>query len=50
MNQEKIAYEEIDVHNVPGAQEEALKHSGGRRQVPIIVREDGVEVGFRGGS
>ncbi|MFH2055485.1 MAG: Uxx-star family glutaredoxin-like (seleno)protein [bacterium] len=48
--QEKMAYEEIDVYDVSGAEAEALEHSGGKRRVPIIVRDGEVEVGFRGGS
>ena len=49
-DQEKLEYEQIDVHDVPGAQAEALKLSSGQRRVPIIVRDGDVEIGFRGGS
>jgi len=45
-----VAYEEIDVHTVPGAAEEALKLSGGKRLVPVIVEKDKVVLGFCGGS
>jgi len=48
-DQQGWKYKEIDVRNVAGAEAEALKHSDGRRIVPIIVRDGAVEVGFRGG-
>lgn len=48
--QEKMEYEQIDVYSAPEAEVEALNFSGGKRRVPIIVREGKVEVGFRGGS
>jgi glutaredoxin len=49
LQQEQIDFEQVDVNRVPGAQDEALQASGGQRRVPIIVRGDDVEVGFRGG-
>lgn len=49
-DQEKLDYKQIDVNEVPGAEKEALKFSGGQRRVPIIVRDGEVEIGFRGGS
>ncbi len=45
----KIPFTEIDVHNVPGAREKALKASGGREMVPIIIENGKVTVGFGGG-
>ena len=48
--QRGIAYEEIDVHTVAGAAEEALKLAGGKKIVPIIVERGQVALGFRGGS
>ncbi len=45
-----VAYEEIDVHTVPGAAEEALKLANGRKIVPIIVEHGKVTLGFEGGS
>jgi glutaredoxin len=48
-NQENIDYEQIDVYDVPGAGDEAMKLAGGARKVPVIVRDNKVEVGFRGG-
>ena len=45
-----VAYEEIDVHTVPGAAEEAVKLAGGKKIVPVIVEEDKVTLGFCGGS
>ena len=45
-----VAYEEIDVHTVPGAAEEALKLAGGKKIVPVIVEKGKVTLGFCGGS
>ncbi len=47
--QENIDYEEIDVYDVRGAGDEAMKLANGARKVPVIVRDNKVEVGFRGG-
>lgn len=43
-----IDFEEFDVHNVPGAAEDAQKLQGGSRRVPVIVEDDKVTVGFGG--
>lgn len=45
-----VAYEEIDVHTVPGAAEEAMKLAGGKKMVPVIVENGKVTLGFLGGS
>lgn len=45
-----VAYEEIDVHTVPGAAEEAAKLAGGKRMVPVIVEKGKVSLGYCGGS
>jgi glutaredoxin len=45
-----VTYEEIDVHTVPGAAEEALKLAGGKKVVPVIIENDKVILGFEGGS
>jgi len=45
-----VAFEEIDVHTVPGAAEEALRLANGRKMVPIIIEHGQVTLGFRGGS
>jgi glutaredoxin 3 len=44
-----ISFTEIDVYNTPGAKEEAIKLSGGKAIVPVIVSDGAVEVGFGGG-
>lgn len=44
-----IDFKEIDVYDVPGAKEEAIKIAGGRKLVPIIVEDGNVQVGFGGG-
>jgi glutaredoxin 3 len=44
-----VAFEEIDVHAVPGAKEKVNQLSGGRSIVPIIVENGQVTVGFGGG-
>ena len=46
---EGIAFKEIDVYDVPGAKDEAIKLSGGKAMVPVIVKDGAVEVGFGGG-
>ena len=46
---EGIPFKEINVHDIPGAKEEALKVSGGQNIVPIIVEDGAVKVGFGGG-
>ncbi|MGB5138841.1 MAG: UXX-star (seleno)protein family 1, partial [Candidatus Zixiibacteriota bacterium] len=43
-----VPFEEIDVHTVPGAGEEARKLQGGARRVPVIVENGKVTVGFGG--
>jgi glutaredoxin 3 len=45
-----VVYEEIDVHTVPGAAEEAAKLAGGRKMVPVIVENGKVTLGFCGES
>jgi glutaredoxin len=45
-----VAFEEIDVHTVPGADGEAAKFAGGRKMVPVIVEDGKVTLGFNGGS
>lgn len=45
-----VEYDEIDVHNVPGAAEEAQKLAGGRKMVPVIVENGKTTLGFEGGS
>lgn len=44
-----IDFKEIDVYDVPGAKEKAIKLSGGQAIVPVIVEEGKVQVGFGGG-
>ena len=44
-----VAFEEIDVHRVPGAIDEVKKISGGKNIVPVIVEDGKVTVGFGGG-
>lgn len=46
---EGIDYKEIDVFDVPGAKEEAIKLADGKAIVPVIVTDGVVEVGFGGG-
>lgn len=44
-----IAFEEIDVHAVPGAKEKVGELSGGSNIVPVIIDKGEVKVGFGGG-
>ncbi len=43
-----VPFEDIDVHSVPGAAEEAQRLQGGSRRVPVIVENGKVTVGFGG--
>jgi glutaredoxin 3 len=43
------AFEEIDVHSVPGAKEKVGELSDGKNIVPIIVENGEVKIGFGGG-
>jgi len=43
------AFNEIDVHSTPGAQDELLKLSNGQKIVPVIVGDGDVKLGFGGG-
>ena len=49
LNAEGVEYTEIDVHSSSAAMKEALKSSGGRRMVPILVRDGKVAVAPNGG-
>ena len=44
-----VAFEEIDVHQTPGAKGKVNQLSGGRNIVPVIVEKGQVTVGFGGG-
>lgn len=48
-DEQGIAYQEIDVHDVAGAQEKVLDLTRGERIVPVIVEGDQVKIGFGGG-
>ncbi len=42
-------FDEIDIHNVPGAIDKVLEISKGERIVPVIVDGEEVKLGFGGG-
>jgi len=44
-----VAFEEVDIHDVPGAQDKLLKLTKGQRIVPVIVEADEIKIGFGGG-
>jgi len=44
-----IAFDEFDVYKTAGAKEKAIKLSGGKAIVPIIVEKGSVKIGFNGG-
>jgi glutaredoxin len=46
---QRIAYKEIDVHSVSGAQAELLKLTKGQRIVPVIMDNGELKIGFGGG-
>jgi glutaredoxin len=43
------SFEEIDIHNTPGAMDKVLELSKGERIVPVIVDGEEVKLGFGGG-
>jgi glutaredoxin 3 len=44
-----VEFKEIDVYDVPGAKEKAIKAAGGKKMVPIIIEDGKVTIGFGGG-
>ena len=46
---EGVSFEEIDVHDTPGALDKVNELSEGRNIVPIVVDQGKVSVGFGGG-
>jgi glutaredoxin len=44
-----VAYDEIDVYDIPGAKQRAIELAGGRSIVPVIVDKGEIQVGFGGG-
>jgi glutaredoxin 3 len=46
---EGVPFKEINVSEVPGAKEEAIRIAGGQKIVPVIVEDGAVKVGFGGG-
>ena len=49
MQEQSVAYEEIDVFLVEGAREKLIELTGGRAVVPVIVDGDKVSVAPGGG-
>jgi glutaredoxin len=45
-----IAYDEIDVHKVKGAADEARKLANGAKVVPVIVEGEKITLGWGGRS
>jgi len=43
-----VEYKEIDVHSSKAAGDEARKLAGGKTQVPVIVEDGKVTIGFGG--
>lgn len=48
-NDEKISFEEINIHQIPGAREKVLELTKGQEIVPVIIEQDEVKIGFGGG-
>lgn len=46
---EGVSFEEIDVHDTPGALDKVSELSEGRNIVPIVVDQGKISVGFGGG-
>ena len=45
-----VAFKYVNVKKNPTRLQEMLKHSGGRRAVPVIVEDGVVTIGFEGGT
>jgi len=50
LESEGVAFREIDVGRVPEAIPELLKLTGGRRVVPVVVRDGRIDVASAGGT
>ena len=50
MKKRGITYDERDVYKDAGASDEAMKYSGGKRIVPVIVEGEKVTLGYNGGG
>lgn len=48
-NDQGVEFNEIDIHDTPGAQDELMKLTDGQRIVPVIVEKGEVKLGFGGG-
>jgi len=44
-----VEFKEIDVYDIPGAKDEAIRLAGGKPMVPVIVDDGKVQIGFGGG-
>lgn len=44
-----VAFDEIDVHDTPGARDKVLELTNGERIVPVIVDRGELKIGFGGG-
>ncbi|HWO42827.1 MAG TPA: UXX-star (seleno)protein family 1 [Candidatus Eisenbacteria bacterium] len=44
----KVPFEYVNVLNDPAGLERMLRYSGGRRQIPVIVENGKVTIGFGG--
>jgi len=44
-----VKFNEIDVYDIPGAKDEAIRLAGGKAMVPVIVDDSKVQIGFGGG-
>ena len=44
-----VDFKEINVFEVKGARDEAIRLAGGKAMVPVIVEDGKVQIGFGGG-
>lgn len=44
-----ITFDEIDIHNIPSAQDDLLNLTRGERIVPVIIDNGELKTGFGGG-
>ncbi len=44
-----VAYDEVDIHNTPGARDKVIELTDGERIVPVILDRGELKIGFGGG-
>ncbi|HWR81702.1 MAG TPA: glutaredoxin family protein [Candidatus Deferrimicrobium sp.] len=48
-SEQGVSFQEINIHQTPGAQQKVLELTKGEKIVPVIVDKGEVKIGFGGG-